>query len=288
MSNTDTSSQHHGSNHRQTRLTTTFLTDYIPNLEPRQTTRGNQPEENNDLIGDILTGKSKNTMRLAFQNVNGLNIDSHGGDTALIFDEMKQTETDILLMSEPNICHQHDWIIPSVRKAALRAKLQSPRILLSTSKMKYRSYKKPGGTMTVYRGNSSSLIQDSGKDKYGRWSWTSLRGKNNTLCMISVYQVGATNDFSNQSKSTKTFRHQLHVMATQENRQGSPKQHYLEDLRTLLEEKKNLGNLIILCVDFNETFSENSKSFHLAMEFGLIDVMNNWIGHSNFSTHQRT
>jgi len=167
MNNISTPLTHDGSNYRQTRMTTTFPTDCIPNLEPRLPTGGNQMEENNDLIGDMLTGKSRNTIRLAFQNVNGLNIDSHGGDTALIFEEMKRTETDILLMSEPNVCHQHDWIIPSVRKAALRAKLQSPKILLSTSKMKYRSYKKPGGTMTVCRGNSSSLIQDSEKTIMG-------------------------------------------------------------------------------------------------------------------------
>ena len=93
MNNPRTRSANDGPTYRQTRLTTRFLSDYIPNLEPRQeTTMEKQQEQNNELTGDFLTGKSRNTIRLAFQNVNGLNIDSHGGDTALIFEEMKRTE----------------------------------------------------------------------------------------------------------------------------------------------------------------------------------------------------
>jgi len=41
------------------------------------------------------------------KNINSMDIDRQGGDMADICIEMKKTETDIFLATEPGICHNH-------------------------------------------------------------------------------------------------------------------------------------------------------------------------------------
>ena len=235
----------------------------------------------------MLTPKQNNSIRIFFQNVNSIDTDREGGDFSTICKDVILTGTDVLMLAEPNLCHLHNKVRNNLHQAASK-ELSHPLILLSSSKLKYRSHKKPGGTLTLTHGNTRSRVYQSGTDNYGRWSWLTLKGKNQSVTIITVYQVGDNQDYlTNAKKGCKTFRLQLYVMGLKDQRQGTPKELLLQDLTSFVEQKQELGHQIIICGDFNEVFHSKSNSIELASTLGLVDILHEHIGHQNFSTHQR-
>ena len=208
----------------------------------------------NETIGSPLITKSKNTLRLFFQNVNSIDLDKSGGDFHTICNDIQLTETDILMLAEPNICHRHGNVQDILHRTAAR-ELQHSLILLSSSKLKYRSYKKPGGTLMVTHGKTRGRVYQKGTDDYGRWSWLTLKGKTNTVTIITLYQVGDSTDYlTNTKKGCKTVRLQLYAMGLKDNRKGTPRDVFLQDLTSFVTQKQELSHKIIICGDFNETF----------------------------------
>ena len=61
----------------------------------------------NQYIGNPLPPKQSDTIRISFQNLNGLHLDQTGGDFSTICQDIKITHTDVALFAEPNICHKH-------------------------------------------------------------------------------------------------------------------------------------------------------------------------------------
>ena len=57
--------------------------------------------------------------------------------------------------------------------------------------LKFRQYR-PGGSMQIIMGTTSGRMREQGQDKYGRWAWTKLQGKNKkTLTVYTAYRVCA-------------------------------------------------------------------------------------------------
>ena len=52
-----------------------------------------------------MSKKPANTTRIYAQNINGMDIDKSGGHLPGICIDIEQTQTDILLLTEPGICH---------------------------------------------------------------------------------------------------------------------------------------------------------------------------------------
>ena len=82
-----------------------------------------------------------------------MDMDRQGGDMANICIEMKKTETDIFLATEPGICHNHYWIKQTLDKTAKKA-LKHSLVTLASNGRKYRGYKKLGGAMMVVHGRT--------------------------------------------------------------------------------------------------------------------------------------
>lgn len=59
----------------------------------------------NPSVGDQMSKKPANTTRIYAQNINGMDIDKSGGHLPGICIDIEQTQTDILLLTEPGICH---------------------------------------------------------------------------------------------------------------------------------------------------------------------------------------
>jgi len=148
----------------------------------------------NNFIGTPMPTKSPNLLRIYFQNINGIDLDSQGGDFHTICHGIHRTQTDILLLAESRICHNHKWVRDALYSTAKTTDLQNPLVLLSSSKLKYKTYKKPGGTLSIIHGKTRGCVKTSGTDKYGRWSWLTLEGRIQKLVIVNLYQVGNQQD----------------------------------------------------------------------------------------------
>ena len=143
--------------------------------------------------------------------------------------------------------------------------------------------------MIFTHGRINSQIIHSGTDSYGRWSWMRLQGQLKTLTIISVCQVGDSQDHSSpdSNEHSTTFRKQLCVQGLKDKRTGTPRDQHLEDLTKLVDKHKWLGDSILVCGDFNEVFQLGATSHDLAETTGLIDIMARHLRTQDFNTHQR-
>ena len=261
------------------------MTNYISDSEDSSTEQALHP---NQPIGDTLMPATPETLRIMFQNVNGINLDKDGGDFHSICKDLKTTDTDIMMIAEPNLCHRHYHVKDTLIRTASSNGIKFPKITLSSSQLKYRSYKKPGGTMILTHGKTGARVADQGTDAYGRWSWITVSGKLKSITVVALYHVGNSQDYLQAAKKgSKTFRLQLHIMGLNKRRNSSPRQQLLEDLTMFLETRLTKGESILLCGDFNEVHQVNSNSHQLASALNPVDLMDIHLGTQLFNTHQR-
>ena len=197
------------------------MTNYISDSEDSSAEQALHP---NQPIGDTLMPATPETLRIMFQNVNGINLDKDGGDFHSICKDLKTTDTDIMMIAEPNLCHRHYHVKDTLIRTASSNGIKFPKITLSSSQLKYRTYKKPGGTMILTHGKTGARVADQGTDAYGQWLWITISEKLKRITVISLYQVGNSQDYLQAAKKgSKTFRLQLHNMGLNKHRTSTPK-----------------------------------------------------------------
>ena len=93
-----------------------------------------------------------------------------------------------------------------------------------------------------------------------------LQGQLKTLTIISVHQVGDSQDHSSpdSNEHSMTFRKQLHVQGLKDKRTGTPQEQHPEDPSELVNKHKWLGDSILVSGDFNEVFQLGAMSCNLA------------------------
>ncbi len=118
-------------------------------------------------VGDTLKeDKTNNTLRIYFQNLNGLKWDKHGGTWPQICQAMSTIQADITGFAEVN---------QDTLKLELRMKLEQVagkhfeklRLVTGTSNRRTRRAFKPGGTMMMTVNKAWALIQDTYRDRMG-------------------------------------------------------------------------------------------------------------------------
>ena len=62
-----------------------------------------EPPHSNETKGDPLLPKPPDALRIVFQNVNGTSMKQGSGDFDKLCDDVKLTNTDTLLIAEPNL-----------------------------------------------------------------------------------------------------------------------------------------------------------------------------------------
>ena len=187
-------------------------------------------DRENKFQGDALSHKNQNTTRIYCQNVNGLDVGRGGGDINSICIDMKRTRTDILLATETRVCHRHMKIRKTIKKTA-QSILEHALVVIASSRIKYPTYKKPGGTMIFTHGKTRGRVTEYKTDNYGRWSWMILDTHQSGIVIVSIYQPSNQEDYKlDGKKGKKTFRLQQHSMILQDKRQGSPLGKYSEKI----------------------------------------------------------
>ena len=142
--------------------------------------------------------------------------------------------------------------------------------------------------MIVTHGRTRGRVSRYGTDDYGRWSWIRLNANTGDIVVISVYQMSDQLEYlQDGNKSTKTFCLQQHSMIQEDNRSGTPRHIFPEDLTNFLDQIKIDGDQILLMGNFNELFQPQSNIMDINDLSGIIDLPQACIGHQNFSTHAR-
>jgi hypothetical protein len=214
--------------------------------DKQTTTQQNIIQPSSSWIGNKLPQeKPPNTLRITFQNLNGIGSTYTAQNMTTIISEQIAIESDILCMTEHciNIHHQdiHHRIQASIR-SSIKEKVD---LQITSSNLQTESPYLPGGTAIATIGNSVGRLEQTtrGGDDMGRWTYTTMKRKYQTpITIISVYQVNIrpTNDIG------ITAWHQQRI---QLNKLGKshihPRQAFIQDLIHKVKEFQSMNHDIV-------------------------------------------
>lgn len=133
--------------------------------------------------------KPENRTRFLTKNIHHISTNQTDDDIRMLFGDQHRLEIDYFGISE----HKLDTKQYLVRQAFLtsaRHIFRQHKIELGSSELRTVSTYKPGGTAIIAQGDATGRIIFQDSDKYGRWSYLHLQGKNDTIITyITVYQV---------------------------------------------------------------------------------------------------
>jgi hypothetical protein len=152
-----------------------------------------QTFDNTQWIGDSFTSdKSTNTVRLAFQNLNGLGTNQYQHQLAILAHEQISLDIDILGMTEHCVNTSHQDILKTLHQAIKQTTNEKTSLQINSSTSQTNHRYLPGGTATLLVGNTVGRVEPNGKggDPLGRWSYVHLRQKQlKPVTIITIYQV---------------------------------------------------------------------------------------------------
>ena len=223
-------------------------------MSDRTSTRGNQGDTyiHNYIFGDKISSKHTDTIRIGFQNFNGLTGRINDPVDDSLRSWITSQEFDVFGISEINLY----WpkVNPSLQfhKCLTRwwAPGQTRGIFAynSTEKRKKRSIRQYGGTAQICRHEAVIREQKRGADPrgLGRWVWQEFRGKKGkSLVVITAYRPNAsTGPFTVHSQQVEYYN-EIKMSC-------NPRQQMLDDLQLAIVQWKEEGHQIVLQMDCNE------------------------------------
>ena len=160
--------------------------------QPQVQTRIHQQEVHPDLLrthgGDIHKPRPEGYERFALQNVRG--ITRWPLPAGEVITAMDENDIAVFGVTEPN-CAMDDRITPAVDACLKRNFGRGYTSAASTpGESGGTSGYLPGGVMQLIRGNVAGRHHSMGRDPLGKFTWVTMRGKNdNLLCVITAYRV---------------------------------------------------------------------------------------------------
>ena len=125
-----------------------------------------------------------------------------------------------------------------------------------------------GGVATIMSHRWTSSRIEHKEDRMGRWTWATLRGKNEMMTtIISTYRpVPSGNPGSVETQ-------QLQYMRANDIQNIDPIQKFDTDLKNLIQEKRIKGHKIILMGDFNVPLDEENTFTNMLRDSGLREAI---------------
>ena len=247
-----------------------------------------------------LPKKTKHTLRLFYNNINGLEINV-AVDTILNNKKVKRKnniiqdfdtytkleafvkqiytwDVDVSALAEPCI-EWRDTIPRKIVKDIGKKYDRGGNWTVATSSCYSSSFVKPGGALIYSAGQVSGKILERGTDPWnqGRWSYVRYQGQAGaSLMVIGAYRVGARSGIAGAS----TAWHQQKVLLSQEKRVVEPEEAFLQDFEQWYRLKIQDKTEVIMFIDANEQWTEQSKIRQMANNLQLVNL--NIAGSYNF------
>ena len=218
-----------------------------------------------DLHEDWPSIKKTNRIRVIHANVHGLHPGKNNLECDYLLQQLAGFQTDIAQIVEVNQPLNNYRFQTNLRNAI--------KHFDKHARINFGCWDTPttetgiqmGGLMTVTQGGAAGLINSSGRDPIGRWTWN-LLGKPD-LCLISAYRVGPGNDGIRTIRAMEMRR----LMQTQHRLAKNPRKAFDHDIKLFIQEQKEKGRPVLLLLDANSGHTETDiKSLQRAT--GLVNI----------------
>ena len=164
-------------------------------------------------------------------------------------------------------------------------------LIMAASNIKTLSTYKPGGTAILAVNDICSRITSHTRDRMGRWASLCLNlSGNRKMRIISAYQTCKnSNPGSNTAASHQTAQIIKEATAIQSILRLQPRQAFIQDLQSFIQQVQQAGEDIVLVGDFNEEMDTNGSGMNqIATTCDLVDLFNLRTGTSTQpATYQR-
>lgn len=200
--------------------------------------------------GDALTNKDPNHTRYYGLNVNGFQLDREGGQFSDYCKVHAETQADVSGIQEHNI----DTTQPQLRSilhATARKHWQRCVLTQASTPITFAGSYKPGGTLMLSTSSIVGRLSDHGTDKWGRWVYQTLKGRQGTLVtFITAYQVVDTH--ASQMGNLSAAAQQSSLLASTDDPIQRPRQAFIRDLIAFVTTLQRQQHDIVVAGDFNE------------------------------------
>ena len=114
-----------------------------------------------------------------------------------------------------------------------------------------------GCTMSYIQGGAAGLVNDTGHDACGRWTWTNLGSDN--FCVVNAYRVGPGTD------GTKTIRsmEMRHLLQKHHPLAKNPRKAFDKDMAQFVHTRKENGSPVLLLMDANTPHDSPEMNFFM-------------------------
>ena len=189
------------------------------------------------------------TIRLYFQNVNGLRISDGNSDATEIFLQLQNVQADIFGLVETQI-HCRDQHVQRQIQESKRRVWDHCKIFTCSSEEEWDHQWKPGGTLLGITGSLIGRVRKQILDKYGRWIRVDLLGRDGrTITLICAYQV--VQETGTHGART-THSQQVRMMRLDGVLDPNPRKAFIQDMKEMVKSLNIADHDIILMGDFNE------------------------------------
>jgi len=243
-----------------------------------------QSKKSNWPWGDTaLFEQSTHLFRVVSKNTGTLN--PHKLDMIAITEELMSKGISVFTAQETNI----NWNKATTPAIIAQARHTTPHVALatSTSSEQTENWYKPGGTMVLALNHCTSRIIDRGTDSpLGRWSHLKFVGKmNKRVIIVSAYQV--CNQKFDATSDTVSAQ-QIRILQANGTTSPNPRQIFLMDLITQINNWRSMHKEILLCMAINNNVDDpKAKISRLFSETDLSDLHYHRYSQKKPATYQR-
>ena len=244
-------------------------------------------DNHNHLVGDDITHKDPNHLRIILQNPNGFSIENNLFEYEYSIQQMHSLCADVTLLPETNLFWP-DYQVYTSTSAHRRHVHQHSKQVYSCSLKKYDSTYQPGGTCSIVSGHATGRVHSTSKDDpLGRWSIMHLNKSNGSmLSIICCYQV--CNQTIDKVGPKTAFAQQWTILRDQGIEHPNPRRQFIKDLDKLLKSLTSQNHSIVLAGDFNESIGDDPNALDaIIIKYNLTDAVNHLHGSHEIPTYSR-
>ena len=225
-------------------------------------------------IGDEITHQDdwpvqRKTLRIAQLNVNGLSFAKDNFKIDLYLQGLMAMQVDVAALQEINLNLNINKIRDDFNKAMKRFDQRSTLQVATIKHSESNNVYTPGGNAVWSSGLYTGRIKRKGQEKFGRWAYVVMQGRDKLEIMI----LSAYNTCKNAAEDGNTIAGQLMRAIHKE---GCTKHHNLRkafyhDLQEFIQNEQKKGIEIILAMDAN-TMATAEELQTIKLHTGMVDA----------------
>ena len=236
-----------------------------------------QNENTPDHWGDQIHKKDKNTFRIYFQNINGIQPNQIERWENIVHTTTNIFNSDLVGLCETGLNWQKYYLRTKLQQAIRSSKNKNINIIHSKNTASSTTSFLPGGTLLLTKDNWTGRIVKPLSDPahMGRWSGAKYRLQNKRhLYLISAYRPCPSPPQHMLPQSNSTFAQQYFKLRQQGNSDPRPREQFVIDLIQYLHELNiDQNDMVLVMFDANEQLGkEKNGIIQLIEKAGLVDI----------------